>query len=167
MTGDRHLDWEGCHNVRDLGGLRAANGRETRWSAVVRADTVDRLTATGWSAVQAHGIRISIDLRNDHELRPDIAPRPAALVILHLPLDDVEDTGFGNYWGQQAPPLYYLPHLDRFPQRAARVVSAIADARPGGVLVHCVAGHDAPGSSRCCCSRLSVSQRKKSQPTTH
>jgi protein-tyrosine phosphatase len=31
------LDWEGCYNVRDLGGLRTADGRETRWGAVVRS----------------------------------------------------------------------------------------------------------------------------------
>jgi hypothetical protein len=66
MTGNRHLDWDGCHNVRDFGGLRAAHGRETRSGAVVRGDSVDRLTATGWSALLEHGIRTIIDLRNDH-----------------------------------------------------------------------------------------------------
>ena len=39
MTAGRHLDWEGCHNVRDLGGLPAAGGRVTSWGAVVRSDS--------------------------------------------------------------------------------------------------------------------------------
>jgi hypothetical protein len=37
---ERHLDWRDCFNVRDLGGLRTATGRETRRRAVVRADTL-------------------------------------------------------------------------------------------------------------------------------
>jgi protein tyrosine/serine phosphatase len=53
----RDLDWEGCFNVRDLGGLPAADGRHTRWGALVRADAVDRLTAAGWAALHDHGVR--------------------------------------------------------------------------------------------------------------
>lgn len=53
-----------------------AGGRETRWGAVVRADALDRLTATGWSALKAYGVRTIIDLRNDDERGPDVAPRP-------------------------------------------------------------------------------------------
>jgi len=36
--GNRHLDWDGCFNVRDLGGLRTVGGGETRRGALVRAD---------------------------------------------------------------------------------------------------------------------------------
>ena len=42
---DRHLDWDGCPNVRDLGGLRTADGGRIRHGALVRADALDRLTA--------------------------------------------------------------------------------------------------------------------------
>ncbi len=34
MTSERHLDWEGRRNVRDLGGLPAGGGRMTRRGAV-------------------------------------------------------------------------------------------------------------------------------------
>ncbi|HEY7619754.1 MAG TPA: tyrosine-protein phosphatase [Solirubrobacteraceae bacterium] len=141
----RHLDWDGCFNVRDLGGLRAADGRQTRWGAVVRADAVDRLTADGWAALYAHGVRTVIDLRNDDELAPDIAPRPRDVKTLHVPLDGVEDTEFWDHWKNQAPPLYYGPFLRRFPGRAADVVGAVARARPGGVVIHCVGGRDRTG----------------------
>src|SRR5947208_3342116 len=56
VTADRNLDWQGCFNARDLGGLRTDDGRTTRRGAVVRAESLDRLTAAGWSALQAHGI---------------------------------------------------------------------------------------------------------------
>ena len=145
MTDTRHLEWQGCHNARDLGGLRTADGRETRWGAVVRADAPDQLTAAGWAALEAHGIRTIVDLRNDDELRPDLVDRPDAVTTLHLPLDGVEDREFWDEWDPRPPPLYYAPFLERVPDRAAGVIAAIASAPPGGVLVHCVGGRDRTG----------------------
>src|SRR5829696_10122271 len=94
MDDDRRLDWDGCTNVRDLGGLRTADGRLIRRGAIVRADALDRLSAAGWAALEAHGVRTVIDLRNDDERGEDGAPRPAGLTTVHLPLDGVEDTEF-------------------------------------------------------------------------
>jgi protein tyrosine/serine phosphatase len=79
----RHLDWEGCFNVRDLGGLPAKGGRRTRWGAVVRADALDGLTQAGWRALTEHGVRTVIDLRNDDELGVDVAPRPRHVTTIH------------------------------------------------------------------------------------
>ncbi len=145
---DRHLDWDGCFNVRDLGGLPAADGRTTRWGAVVRADALDGLTLAGWRALTEHGVRTVIDLRNDDELAADAAPRPPGVTTLHMPLDGSEDREFWNVW-QNGPqfgtPLYYRPHLDRFPERSARVLAAVARAEPGGVVVHCGGGRDRAG----------------------
>jgi protein tyrosine/serine phosphatase len=145
VNGERHLDWDGCFNVRDLGGLPAAAGRTTRWGAVVRADAVDRLTVDGWAALEAHGVRTVIDLRNADELAPDFAPRPAAITTLHVPLDGIEDTEFWDHWKEQAPPMYYGPFLGRFPARVVDVLSSVARAEDGGVLIHCVGGRDRTG----------------------
>lgn len=144
----RHLDWEGCFNVRDLGGLRTADGRETRWGSVVRADNLAGLTAAGWDALTEYGVRSVLDLRNDDELGPDAAPRPRSVRTLHLPLDASEERDFWDVWAtgpQFATPLYYRPHLERFPERTAAVISAIARAEPGGVAFHCVGGRDRTG----------------------
>lgn len=70
MTDGRDLDWDGCLNVRDLGGLATADGGSTR----VGADA-----------------------------------------------------------------------LTRWPERHAQVVSALAHAAPGGVLIHCGRGCDRTG----------------------
>jgi len=144
----RHLDWEGCFNVRDLGGLRTTDGRRTLSGRVVRADALDALTASGWAALSAHGVRTVIDLRNDDERGIDAAPRPASVTTVHLPLDGSEDREFWDIWDsgpQFATPLYYGPHLQRFPERSAAVVSAVARAEPGGVVVHCASGRDRAG----------------------
>ena len=144
----RRLTWEGCVNARDLGGLRTADGGETRWRAVVRSGALDGLTAAGWAALEAHGVRTVIDLRNEDERRPDLAPRPAALTTLHVPYDSSDDAEFWDRWAtgpQFGTPLYYRPFLDRFPDRTARVMTTIARAGPGGVLFHCARGRDRAG----------------------
>jgi protein tyrosine/serine phosphatase len=144
----RHLEWEGCFNVRDLGGLPTREGGAVRRGALIRADAVDRLSAAGWSALYAHGVRTVIDLRNDDEREPDRAQRPGDVTTLELPLDAVDESDFWKDWydgPQFATPLYYRAHLERFPERSARVLAAIAAAPPGGVLVHCFGGRDRTG----------------------
>ena len=145
---NRHLEWDGCFNVRDLGGLRPADGRETRWGRAVGADAIDGLTAAGWAALEAHGVRTVVDLRDDAELGGDAAPRPASVRTVHLPLDGSSDREFWDVWEsgpQFRTPLYYGPHLERFPERSAAVLAAIARAEPGGVVFHCGGGRDRAG----------------------
>ncbi|HEU0023191.1 MAG TPA: tyrosine-protein phosphatase [Thermoleophilaceae bacterium] len=144
----RHLDWEGCFNARDLGGLRTGDGRATRWGAVVRSDAPDRLTPPGWAALEAHGIRTVLDLRNEDEREPDLHARPAGLATVHLPLDDLDDIEFWEHSRRgdlDGTPLYYRPFLERKPERCAAAAAAVARAGPGGVLVHCVGGRDRAG----------------------
>jgi hypothetical protein len=78
-----------------------------------------------------------IDLRDDDERRADAAPRPQEVTTMRIPLDVSEDRAFWSVWRtgpQFATPLYYGPHLERFPERNAAVLAAIADAPPGGVV---------------------------------
>lgn len=148
MQAERHLDWAGCFNVRDLGGLPAAGGRRTRRGAVVRADSLGRLSAAGWDSLVEHGVRTVVDLRNDAERGEDAAPRPAAVATVHVPLDGAEDRGFWDpieSTPEFATPIYYRAHLMRKPHLAAGAVSAVARARPGGVAFHCVGGRDRSG----------------------
>ncbi len=146
-TTDRHLSWDGCFNARDLGGISAAGGT-TRWGAVVRADSLDRLTAAGWARLAAHGVRTVVDLRNDEEVPADAGPRRAGLRTVRVPIDDVADTGFWTWCrdeGLDGSPLYYRPFLDRKPERCAAAVAAVAQAPPGGVVIHCGIGRDRTG----------------------
>jgi protein-tyrosine phosphatase len=148
MAADRHLDWPGCFNVRDLGGLPAAEGRETRRGALVRADSLERLTVAGWAALLDHGVRTVVDLRNEDERGEDHAARPAELQTIKLPLDAVSSHSFWKGWLEEpqfATPLYYRAHLQRYPQLSAAVIAAIANAEPGGVVFHCVGGRDRSG----------------------
>jgi hypothetical protein len=145
---DRHLDWSGTYNARDMGGLPTAGGGLTRRGAIVRSDSLQRLEAQGWEEVEAHRIGTVIDLRNENEIGADVSPRPGSIETVNIPLDVTEARDFWEVWGngpQFATPLYYGPHLERFPDRSAEVVRAIARAGPGGVVFHCQGGRDRAG----------------------
>ncbi|WP_042801857.1 tyrosine-protein phosphatase [Streptomyces sp. C] len=139
----RFVDWEGCFNARDLGGLGAL-----RPGALIRADSLDGLTARGWTTLCGHGVRTVIDLRNDGEAEVDHAPRPARLTTLRIPLDGIEHRDFWDvWWGTPGfgTPAYFRPFLERFPDRVASVARAVAGAPPGGVVFHCGLGRDRTG----------------------
>ncbi|HEY0278866.1 MAG TPA: tyrosine-protein phosphatase [Solirubrobacterales bacterium] len=147
---DRHLEWRGSFNARDLGGLPLVGGALTRRGAIVRSDALTKLEARGWEEVEALGIRTVIDLRNESEIGPDLAPRPSSIETVNIPLDVTEDREFWDAWEngpQFATPLYYRPHLERFPERSAAVIRAIAQAPPGGVVFHCHGGRDRAGQT--------------------
>ena len=151
MTLNRFLTWDGCNNVRDLGGLNiSSTGYKTRWGAVIRSDHPAKLTANGWSALYAHGIRTIISLRTNGMVEdfPDTSPRPSDIESMIVEIEDVTDMEFARKWASSdlwSTPLYYRDALDRWPQRHASALKAIAQAQPGGVLFHCKRGHDRTG----------------------
>ena len=119
-----------------------------RRGALVRAASAERLTAAGWAALEAHGVRTVVDLRNEDEYGEDSGPRPASVRTLRVPLDGVDDREFWDRWAtgpQFGTPLYYAPHLERMPERSVAVLQAIAHAPAGGVLFHCMGGRDRTG----------------------
>lgn len=142
---ERALVWEGCLNVRDLGGLPTEDGGETRFGVVVRADDVSLLSDAGWEALQAYGVRRIVDLR--HEDPPYETP----VELVRVPLMDHEsivevdelllDVDEPVEWRQRN----YLFFLERFPENFARAVDAVAESSDGIVLVHCAGGVDRTG----------------------
>jgi hypothetical protein len=151
-TPARRLGWDACYNVRDMGGYPTADGRQTRWRAIVRADNLCRLTPAGCAALVAYGVRTIIDLRNPAELLE--APHPFAgpataedwPAYLHRPFEDATDaTAAALMTAATSAPALYGVMLDRFAGRVAGIVAAIAAAPPGGVLIHCHAGKDRTG----------------------
>ena len=131
---------------RDLGGLRTTDGRTIRPGALVRARSLDDLREDEWAALYELGVRTLIDLRNDDERAA--APAPPGISAVHRPLDAADDREFWAEWASDwrfGTPVYYGPHLARFPERSLAVLTAIAFARPGGVLFHCMGGRDRTG----------------------
>jgi protein-tyrosine phosphatase len=142
MTVGRELSWDGCVNVRDLGGLG-----KVRPGAVVRMEAPGRLSAAGWSAAWEYGVRTVVDLRHAEECEEDHAPRPAGITTVRAPLEPL-GTPFYEHWvkiDSLASPLYYPAMLAEHPQLVVGAVRAIATAAPGCVVFHCASGKDRTG----------------------
>jgi protein tyrosine/serine phosphatase len=147
------LEWEGCLNVRDLGGLPTETGRVTQPGRVVRADNVRRLTDAGWRSLAAHGVTRIVDLRWPEELAED-QPRDVDVDVVHVSvlgeslddeyirqldahLDSVDDVADHYAWS-------YVDFLERYRDRFGLALAAVADA-DGAVVVHCMGGKDRTG----------------------
>jgi protein-tyrosine phosphatase len=153
MRTERHLAWEGCVNVRDLGGHPTADGGTTRFGAIVRADTVHRLTDAGWRDLVGHGVTRIVDLRFDEEREAD-PPAELPVEVVHVSLFEGADENYGPYLDalaaaaptpEDATKAVYLDFVERFASRFPPVFRAIADAPEGAVLVHCHGGKDRTG----------------------
>ena len=147
------LAWEGCLNVRDLGGLSTEDGRRTKLGAVVRSDNISKLTDEGWRALARHGVARIVDLRWPEELAQD-PPRDVDIEVVHvLVLGDAYDE---EYVARMDAHLMsvddvadhyafsYVDWLERYRARFGHVFAAIADA-DGCVVIHCVGGKDRTG----------------------
>jgi len=147
------LDWEGCLNVRDLGGHPTEDGRRTRAGTVVRSDNVRALTDAGWRSLAEHGVQRIVDLRFPEELAED-APRDVDIEVVHVSvlgdsfdrdyvaeldahLQAVDDVADHYAWS-------YVDFLERYDDRFGAAFAAIADA-DGPVVVHCMGGKDRTG----------------------
>lgn len=151
---ERVLRWEGCHNVRDLGGLETASGGRTRHARVVRADNVRRLTPAGWEAALDHGVARIVDLRFEGETpgEPDVHPDVDVVV---LPLRAGNDPERARAFEERlvaaadTAPVFaagYIEMLEELRPRVGAAVGAIADAPADRcVVVHCFAGKDRTG----------------------
>jgi protein tyrosine/serine phosphatase len=152
----RDLVWDGCLNVRELGGLPTRDGGETRPGVVVRADSVRQLSDEGWQALVEHGIRTVVDLRGEHELADD-PPAHVSVRVVHVPFMEASEAEWREIEDEveaaveAAPDIetstrdVYLIFLERFRSNAAAGVRAVADAPAGGVVIHCVGGKDRTG----------------------
>ena len=147
------LEWEGCVNVRDLGGLSTDDGRAIAPAALIRADAVSGLSSIGWQALVAHGVRTIVDLRF-HEEREADPPRDLDVAVAHVPLFGEPDPEYAAELqarlaaardGRAYVRAAYGEFLERYRDNFAAAVRALADAEPGGVVVHCFAGKDRTG----------------------
>jgi protein-tyrosine phosphatase len=146
----RNLDWEGCYNVRDLGGLPTAAGVQTLWRSIIRADDLGQLTPRGRQALLDYGVRTIVDLRSPQE----VAESPSAIAAfgdsapayLNIQLNRNRPDVTRLIRQAETRAEVYCLFLDHYTDAVVEILRAIAFAEPGGVVVHCQSGKDRTGT---------------------
>lgn len=145
---NRTLVWDGCLNVRDLGGLPTEDGSRTRFGVVIRADNVRRLRE--YRTLEQHGVTRVVDLRLADELALD-PDGELPVEHVHVPVLDSDPKYYADLTARalaSEPGEYlewsYLEFLERFRANFGAAVRAIAQA-DGTVCVHCQGGRDRTG----------------------
>jgi protein-tyrosine phosphatase len=154
-TRSRAVTWDGCLNVRDLGGLPTEDGGQTQAGRIIRADNVGALTPAGWRSVEEHGVVRIVDLRWPEEVADD-PPRDSDIEVINVSVlggsmdasrewlreldanvDAVDDIADHYAWS-------YVEFLERHREQFGRALAAVADA-DGPVVIHCMGGKDRTG----------------------
>ena len=148
MTAPRWLDLDGTHNVRDVGGLRAAEGR-VRSGVLLRGDHLEDLTTAGAAQLcDVIGLRAIVDLRAPTE-RPVAGPWMDGRAIdrLHLPLVDMTRSVevYRKPDGTLDLVAVYRVTIDEAGPLLVQILRFVVAAGHIPVLVHCAAGKDRTG----------------------
>ena len=144
----RHIPFECLHNFRDLGGYRAADGREVGWGRLFRSDSLGKLQGKDRDRSLALGIRTVIDLRYPWEIeRSGRVPHHPGLAYYNLSIEHrpYDQAGLD----QSVEPARFL--ADRYAEvwhdgvnelrRALEIIAS--DTAP--VVFHCHSGKDRTG----------------------
>ena len=142
----RHIKIDGCYNLRDVGGYTTNDGRRTRWRALLRSDSLHRLTPEGWRGLHEHGLRTIVDLRRPGEVSRAgyrIADEAGAR-YQHIPIFDDEAYHTVDAPARDLDELYRLL-LDHCIAQFAAVLRAISAEGAAPALIHCAVGKDRTG----------------------
>jgi protein-tyrosine phosphatase len=151
----RHVALEGARNVRDLGGLAAADGRRTRHGVVFRADTLAHLSDADMVRLAGLGLRTVVDLRTASERARAPDRLPAASIALRTPgflprgnLEMIAAVNAGTFSAADALDamceqyrLLALEHLEVYRE----ILDGLCEDQATPLLFHCASGKDRTG----------------------
>jgi len=137
---ERALRWDGCVNVRDLGGLPLADGGETAYRVVVRADWLPGLSEAGRRALVDYGVSLIVDLRPEREDRSDEYD-PLPVPVLRQAMDP---RPVPAAWDWPSMREAYVALADYYRGELARALTLLGDADPPAAI-HCAGGRDRTG----------------------
>lgn len=137
----RQISLEGAHNVRDIGGYKAENGKITKWKKFIRADGLENLSRSDINKLLDYGLKIDIDLRSDMEYEswPDVLEHCKEIEYYQIQmLQDLKIT-FGSLGG------IYKNAVDTCKKKFYEVFKIMAENPEKTILFHCSAGKDRTG----------------------
>ncbi|SCL20074.1 Protein tyrosine/serine phosphatase [Micromonospora pallida] len=144
---EQTFEFTGLYNLRDLGGLRAGDGRPIRPGVLFRSDSPHEASEADVDhLVNTLGVTSIVDLRAERELVADGTNPliPPAVRHQHFPIDGGPGGAIEGAPEGSRLALRYLEYLDRHADAIVGAVRAVAHS-DGGTIVHCRAGKDRTG----------------------
>lgn len=154
----RHLDFSGAKNFRDLGGYRTVDEKVVRWGLLYRSDALHKLTDVDLKHLSALDLNRVIDFRSEYEKgqEPDRLPGDVNIQRVEIPILDASTRAVQESRGEFVkklkdidPAKYmietYVGFATQFTPAFQRFFRELAsgDGRP--ILFHCTAGKDRTG----------------------
>jgi protein-tyrosine phosphatase len=163
----RHLDFSGAKNFRDLGGYRTADNRTVRWGLLYRSDALHKLTNTDHKHLTALMLEHVIDFRVEHEKEqePDRLPVELSNRIVEIPIADSST----RVWHESREafvknlknmdPVKYMVETNvelatRFTPEIQKFFRELLAVEGRPILFHCAAGKDRTGFTAAVILRL-------------
>ena len=159
---DQHrlLNFEGISNFRDLGGYRAADGRQVKWGVLYRAGTLAHSSNADLQGLEQLNLKTLIDFRSaaEKEQEPNRLPDPAGFTVVEIPtLDDgnqamvgeiMERIETGNFDGLD--PNQMMLDANRqfastFTPQFRQFIKDVQETNGAPIVWHCSAGKDRTG----------------------
>jgi protein-tyrosine phosphatase len=141
----RQLKFEGCYNLRDIGGYPTLDGRQTRWHTIFRSDSLHRLALEGRQALLSLGLRTVIDLRWPDEVlfEPNVLSREPS--VRYVPLSFYGSRGLATLDFPKHMGAIYRLDLERQRQQIRTVLERLLLPETLPALIHCAVGKDRTG----------------------
>lgn len=138
-------------NLRDVGGLRTADGRVVRRGVLLRGATPAFLDAAG-AAVLVDDLLLAtrVDLRSAAEVEEETSAHLLARErrSVHLPVQVPRDAGtFAEAHGPELVGRYYLAYLAASAESLVGLARVVLDPAQTPALAHCSAGKDRTGTA--------------------
>lgn len=145
MNVSKPLPLTGAHNVRDLGGYPAEDGKTTKYRVFLRGDSLHGLTKGDEKYLDGYGVSLVIDVRGREEafLHPDHIDKKRTAHV-HVPLlDHIQSEAMLGKMPDDMGDMY-IGLVEKSKDGLKEIFTRMADER-GVTLYHCTAGKDRTG----------------------
>ena len=147
----RHIVLDSVDNIRDLGGLKTSDGRQTRKGVLFRSSLIHEISEQD-AALLANdlGVRLILDLRSAGEIeqtgRGLLANHIPAYVNLPLFATDKKTVNLLPDDRLPTLALHYMGYLKKSSAQIATAVRLLAHSAHLPAVFHCAAGKDRTGT---------------------
>ena len=149
---ERHLEFEGVINFRDMGGYRTSSGRTLRWGRLLRSGSLHYMTEADGAHLRALDVRSVLDLRRPDEIGYQGTGSHLDASVVYYALPVVPHKGsdqLNERYGKGISGARYRGYMEfagpDHDNYFVRAIELLATPSTYPTVFHCTAGKDRTG----------------------